>query len=331
MADTQAKELCPICGQVLKHKARSTRHFATIYNCPYCKLFQLEDNFENGYLKNISQVDLALLRSVLYILPENSNHRQVPIYEDNLLDILSLANSPKTLLDKIDNTLAYFADKTSYFGQRLSINSEILYRELFCIDKQELSNIFETLKKYGYISYNGLPHSDNIFQAWIEMDGLRYYENNLRQKQRSCQGFVAMWFNDKTDLENYKPDMSDIYAKAIKPAIENENRFNSIKIDCVEYCNDINDEMIAQIRKSKFMVADLTGYRGGVYYEAGFAEGLGLPVIYTCHKKWLEGVPDKNIEKVHFDINHKNIIIWEEDKLEDFKTKLINRINAVIV
>lgn len=79
------------------------------------------------------------------------------------------------------------------------------------------------------------------------------------------------------------------------------------------------------------MVADLTGYRDGVYYEAGFAEGLGLPVIYTCHKKWLEGVPGKNIEKVHFDINHKNIITWEEDKLEDFKARLINRINAVII
>ena len=41
MTDRQAKELCPICGQILKHKARSTTHFATIYNCPYCKLFQL--------------------------------------------------------------------------------------------------------------------------------------------------------------------------------------------------------------------------------------------------------------------------------------------------
>lgn len=330
MTDTQAKELCPICGQVLKHKGGSTTHSATFYNCLYCKKFQLEDNFENFYLKDMSKIDLALLRGVLYILPENSNHRRVPIREDNLQELLSLTNYPKTLIVKIDNTLAYFADKTNYFGQRLDINSEILYRELFCVDKQELSNIFETLRKYGYISYNGLPHSGNIFQAWIEMDGLRYYENNLRQKQRSHQGFVAMWFNDKADPENHKPNMSNVYAKAIKPAIENENQFNAVRIDCVEYCNDINDEMIAQIRKSKFMVADLTGYRGGVYYEAGFAEGLGLPVIYTCHKKWLEGIPEKNIEKVHFDINHKNIIIWEEDKLEDFKARLINRINAVI-
>ena len=44
------------------------------------------------------------------------------------------------------------------------------------------------------------------------------------------------------------------------------------------------------------MVCDLTGYRGGVYFEAGFASGLGLPVIYTCRKDWAKNqkLADKN-------------------------------------
>ena len=33
----------------------------------------------------------------------------------------------------------------------------------------------------------------------------------------------------------------------------------------------IPSEIISEIKRSKFMIADLTGYRGGVYYEAGFA------------------------------------------------------------
>lgn len=70
------------------------------------------------------------------------------------------------------------------------MNGEILYRELFCVDKQELSSIFETLK--GDISFNGLPHSGNTFQVWVEMEGLKYYEEKLRQKQRNNQKFVAM-------------------------------------------------------------------------------------------------------------------------------------------
>ena len=54
MTDTQTEELCPICGKTLKHKARSPNYFATFYNCPYCKRFQLEDDFENYYLKVMS-------------------------------------------------------------------------------------------------------------------------------------------------------------------------------------------------------------------------------------------------------------------------------------
>ena len=87
------------------------------------------------------------------------------------------------------------------------------------------------------------------------------------------------------------------------------------------------------------MVCDLTGYRGGVYFEAGFAYGLGLEVIYTCRKDWtkeeilrdgdgkevkaLFDSTDKEIsirkEGVHFDLAHRNRIDWEPDKLEEFR------------
>lgn len=331
MQNTTINERCPICGKVLKHKARSTSYFATFYNCEYCKKFLLEDAFESEHFKNLSPIDLIRLKNLLYTSPESSNYRRIPIHEENLQELLSLTNCPKTLIDKIDNTLTYFVEKTNHFGQKIEINPETLYRELFCINVQELGEILRTLKKSGYISSDNTVECGTKFNVWVEIAGLKHYNENLRQRKRLNQGFVAMWFNEEADLENYKPNMTEIYANAIKPAIENENKFNAVRIDCVEYCNDINDEMIAQIRKSKFMVVDLTGYRGGVYYEAGFAEGLGLPVIYTCHKKWLDGDSEKNIEKVHFDVNHKNIIVWEEDKLEEFKTKLINRIEAVIV
>jgi nucleoside 2-deoxyribosyltransferase len=148
-----------------------------------------------------------------------------------------------------------------------------------------------------------------------------------------------------------------VYEKAIKPAIKyreddsSEPRFKAIKIDNVEHVNDINDEIIAAIRRSRFMVCDLTGYRGGVYFEAGFAYGLGLPVIYTCRKDWtkeqilrskdrkkIKELYDENMkplrvrkEGVHFDLAHRNRVEWEEDKLDEFKVKLENRIKAVII
>ena len=131
--------------------------------------------------------------------------------------------------------------------------------------------------------------------------------------RESSQCFVAMWFAD---------EMQEAYDKAIAPAIEyvepgEENpRFKAVKIDTVEHINDINDEIIAQIRRSRFMVCDLTGYRGGVYFEAGFAYGLGLDVIYTCRKDWTEKQnlynEDGTIIESLFDINDKKMQVAKE-------------------
>lgn len=333
MQNTTINEKCPICGKALIAKSENTDYDATFYNCKYCKKFMLEDEFEREYLKTISSVDLTKLINLLYTSSENSKYRREPICEENLQELLSLTNCPKTLIDKIDNTLTYFVEKTDHFGQKIEVNPKTLYRELFCINIKELGEILRTLKRSGYLSSDDTVECSAKFKVWVEIAGLKYYDENLRHRTRLNQCFVAMWFNEEADIENYKPNMTEVYANAIKPAIENENRFNAVRIDCIEYCNDINDEMIAQIRKSRFMVADLTGYRGGVYWEAGFAYGLGMPVIYTCHEEWLKSNEDLNIEGVHFDLSHRNIILWDntEEGLKKLQDDLKNRIEAIIV
>ncbi len=88
-----------------------------------------------------------------------------------------------------------------------------------------------------------------------------------------------------------------------------------------DFNDEIVDEIISEIRKSKFIVADFTGNRGGVYYEAGFAKGLGLEVIFCCKKD--------DFKNMHFDVNHKNYIVWETG--EDLYNKLRKRISATII
>jgi nucleoside 2-deoxyribosyltransferase len=77
---------------------------------------------------------------------------------------------------------------------------------------------------------------------------------------------------------------------------------------------------LSEIRRSRFVVADFTGHRGGVYFEAGFAMGLGLPVFWTCRKDGLAGL--------HFDVRQYNCIDWDDPA--DLATRLRFRIEAVI-
>lgn len=98
-----------------------------------------------------------------------------------------------------------------------------------------------------------------------------------------------------------------------------------------EHVNRIDDEIIADIRRSRFVVADFThgekGVRGGVYFEAGFSQGLGLPVIWTCREDMLS---EESESKLHFDIRQYNFLGWSENNLGDFKNRLQKRIEAIL-
>ena len=80
-------------------------------------------------------------------------------------------------------------------------------------------------------------------------------------------------------------------------------------------------EIIARIKESRFVVADVTEHRNGVYFEGGFAMGMGLPVIWMCH----EG----DMKNAHFDTRQLNHIVWTDD-IPKLRKDLANRILATI-
>ena len=130
----------------------------------------------------------------------------------------------------------------------------------------------------------------------------------------SSKAFVAMWFDDS---------LNKAWKEGIRPAIT-DTGYKAVRIDEKEYLTKIDDEIIAEIRRARFLVADFThgetGPRGGVYYEAGFAYGLNIPVIFTCRKDALE--------KIHFDTRQYPHIDWETPK--ELRDRLANRISAIL-
>src|SRR6185436_5974266 len=108
---------------------------------------------------------------------------------------------------------------------------------------------------------------------------------------------------------------------ALIPAVDGAG-YEPKVINLHEHSNRIDDEIVALIRRSKFVVADFTGSRGGVYFESGFALGLGLPVIWTCKRSTLEK------DTLHFDVSQFNSLPWEEGEqaCAAFKRRLQSRI-----
>ena len=139
----------------------------------------------------------------------------------------------------------------------------------------------------------------------------------LQAAHQSDQCFVAMWFNEKTNA---------LYDSAIAPAVMAAG-YQPIRIDRqTNFLGKIDDQIIAEIRRSRFVVADFThderGARGSVYYEAGFAHGLEIPVIFTCR--------DDQIDDLHFDTNHFLHLAWPATDPGLLIEPLTNRILANI-
>ena len=84
----------------------------------------------------------------------------------------------------------------------------------------------------------------------------------------------------------------------------------------------IDDQLRVALRTSRFVIADLTRDNNGAYWEAGFAEGLGRPVIYTCRKNEWDQRDQPSELKVHFDTNHHLTVIWDPENLQDAATRL---------
>ncbi len=171
------------------------------------------------------------------------------------------------------------------------------------------------LESQGLVTRNQVesPFQGPIDSFQVTVAGYRTIEE-LDSTIDSSQAFVAMWFD---------PTMDVVYERGIKPGIEDAG-YEALRVDRKEHSNKIDDEIIAEIRRSRFLVADFTqgegGARGGVYFEAGFAEGLGRRVIYTCRKDL--------VDDLSFDTRQYNHILWETPK--ELRISLKNRIGAVI-
>lgn len=179
------------------------------------------------------------------------------------------------------------------------------------VDWDDVVYLLDYLREMGWIKGQGT--AEGRFWGRLTVSGYRRIAER-KTNLESSQAFVAMWFDDSMD---------DAFDNGVRLAVADAG-YSPLRIDQKPDIDKIDDEIIAEIRRSRFLVADFThgegGARGGVYFEAGFAHGLGIPVIYTCRSDM--------VDKLHFDTRQYAHIVW--DTPENLRSELKNRIIARI-
>jgi nucleoside 2-deoxyribosyltransferase len=299
-------KLCPICN--IEAKQSSMPNDSKQIECPRCGHFSI--SYEAATNFKTSHPERKQIANASGWIRE---HQNIQIISNNIESLLLVAQpTVPQRATKILQLLAHLSiDISSSFNIDIE-NAPNWLGASYSDHQNELRYLFNYLRNTtNFISFSELSQT-LLVGVQITPNGYEYLES-LRHSQTSSKiGFCAMWFNQ---------ELLPIWSNAIEPAIK-DSGYAAKRIDNHPHNNRIDDEIIAMLRRSKFIVADFTGQRGGVYFEAGFALGLGLQVIWTCKAS--------ELKDVHFDNRQYNFVLWEEDKLDDFKMALQNRIEATI-
>jgi hypothetical protein len=220
-----------------------------------------------------------------------------------------LAQYPKDVVSVFDEALVNLSKMIDFPSDKIEINERARWL-IFAHDHDSEEYMLRQLMDSGFIKHAGSRSGGNymIHFVTIESKGWERLRELREDATQSDQVFVAMWFD---------AEVQTLFDDAIVPAVSQAG-FRPLRIDLKEHNNKICDEIIAEIRRSRFVVADFTGSRGGVYYEAGFAHGLGKQVIWTVREDHLSGV--------HFDTRQYNHITYTTPK--ELRERLFNRIRA---
>lgn len=254
------------------------------------------------------------------------------VLEDLLSTTPNLENIPYRVLRmyvKISEKENLYFSHTFFIFRSLGFPPE-LNRDwgfFFSRDGDTALSIISYLNSLNYIDIE--HNSKDSYRVILRPEGIAFVKGYIGD---SNKGFVAMKFGksprwaDKNGkiYEEGERDLDEFYDDFIAPAIMQAG-FEPVRIDRTLHNNKIDDEILVQIRKSKFVVCDLTYGNLGAYYEGGFAQGLGKEVFFICEKEFFDSHPP------HFDLNHHVTTLYERGKEEEFIRELAARIENNVI
>ena len=294
---------CQVCKQNLKESQnRSGGEDAHFFSCPQCGDYLVSRSVMSVLPSKLEKEKDASAK-ISHMLRQANEYGNIPRLYTNIIDEVIKRKLPNPK-EQADLLIRWMGKALDGPGQMVDINSAehksiigaksdegfaLIVKHLFDIGMLN-GHVFDTM---------GAPFGAKVtlsFKAWD------YYENLVRGKSDYRKAFIAMKFGDEI--------LNEIVDSVFKPSVKQAG-FDLMKLDDEPKAGLIDDRLRVEIQSSQFLIADLSHDNPGAYWEAGYAEGLGKPVIYTCMKEKF----DK--EKTHFDTNHHLTIIWDPENTDD--------------
>jgi hypothetical protein len=307
---SQPEHGCPVCALRLREapSRRGRRDIDLLfYDCPRCGRFGLTRQAQvrlpswiGGSVRSQTILSYALRR--LQIAED------WPPVDSTVLERISETGTLPAAQEQADNLVRWLGTHlpgpgevttVSFLEHGAIMGAHAVNGFIFIV-----RGLIDTGVLLGSIAGGSNASVTLSFAGWRRVEELRLGAPSGRN------AFMAMEYGDTL--------LDQIVNSHLRPGVA-QTGFNLKRLDEDPKAGLIDDRLRVEIQGSRFLIADLTHRNPGAYWEAGYAEGLGKPVIYLCERSVF-------LERSHFDTNHHLHVLWEAADLPD----AVNRLKATI-
>lgn len=293
MSDQQTT--CPICGAVPRASPEGIGgKDATAFECPRCGNYQLDNPYLPALRRRVVEnpQEAAI---VSHVVRRMQSSGKPPFLDTSLWDSILLNTPPPSPAEQAENLILWLGSSVNAPGE-YQLFDPLSRAIVGALSDENLWWVFEHLMSEGL-----LQGTETGTAVRLSFAGWRAYEEIKRASPRQTRrAFMAMPYGNEL--------LDRVFRDYFKPAAERAG-FALLRLDEKPEAGVIDDKIRLEILRSRFVVAELTGGNHGAYWEAGYAEGLGRPVIYTCERAYFED------PGTHFDAEHLHTVVWEEATL----------------
>ena len=307
---------CPVCETELFKGSRPDGHRDVVhFDCPRCGRFALSGTASED------------LPGTLRLDPESHfklSHALRRAAESNTHEFFSTITIHAVLKrplprpkEQADLLIRWLAKNSPGPGEPVTIGPVTHAGVIGAKSPAGFALVVDHLFSQGHLAGSRAPRFNVLepAEATLSFAGWEYYEQLAKGGAIYRKAFMAMKFGDVA--------LEDMMTRVFRPAAAAAG-FELFKLDDVPKAGLIDDRLRVEIQASDFVVADLSHDNLGAYWEAGYAEGLGKPVIYTCESSKFDTT------KTHFDTNHHLTIVWDSNKPSEAGNALKATIRATL-
>lgn len=318
----QTTAFCVLCEQLKPKEGRPIppqtrtlrRPFTAEVTCPRCGEYETDTALTDDNRKGLP-VEIGLALSGLARTQTNA-HGRLTVDSRNYEDLARSVRMPVDTASRTDSVLSEVAKRSHYPGSPTPQTAQTELAALAYLPDDAFAAFVRFLRDDGFLV---IQNADSLrLQLQLTAKGWARVDELQAHPRHSKRAFVAMWFTAKMDA---------VYEAGIEPALVDcgyEPPFlvsdlrHQADIGKKDFKSKIDDRIMAGIRRARFVVVDVTGARPAVYFEAGFADGLGVEVIWCC-----EAAKKKDM---CFDTRQFEHILWKD--AEDLRKQLTAKIRA---